>query len=580
MFKDGTFGNSFDKLVSGISAEERRFLLEKLKKENLAAPPETLEPVEVEISDTRTLEARIQTEPLFYRFMLWLRSLFTTQSRETLYNKDFIADTAHKTARAHPGLIDFSRSVLESVFYEKLKDLHDCASFFKPYLAVVYDALGEFYVFLSTFIAPEIAEHIDNEADPYTISFDRPLTNELRGSLMRKLDAVVRDISRESKAAMYEAVRSTEWLRQFTALPYLHFIAQFTAIASSSHTCPFANALVDYAAFARVLSNGVPISNELLQCIFFFVRKKTMRAISLDIDAENALREFLTKSASMLSGIRMFMGTVPIVALGRIIYGNCTWFPDAFGGAEDWMIKFRGQWKAAFDERWNAWLADRKKHQLLDTLTAYFDLKEFPELPYRPWTSLWGGIPFRCETTAGFLAWFAAHKYQDAIPTLTTLMLEGIFLKNENRIEFSEAVNDFSAVNKKIEAFADSLSPRGTRGIVFEDTAAEHLRSLQGQARIDSLMIRMEGEVRTLARTFCSSCRTIENIFSGIFNESKSGEYDALQNLMTIQGRENQDFRDKMLDVRNLLQNAFKLLAEIEPFDLPSEASSGTAGRQ
>ena len=47
MFKDGTFGNSFDKLVSGISAEERRFLLEKLKKENLAAPPETLEPVEV-----------------------------------------------------------------------------------------------------------------------------------------------------------------------------------------------------------------------------------------------------------------------------------------------------------------------------------------------------------------------------------------------------------------------------------------------------------------------------------------------------------------------------------------------------
>lgn len=72
MFKDGTFGNSFDKLVSGISAEERRFLLEKLKKENLAAPPETLEPVEVEISDTRTLEARIQTEPLFYRFMLWL----------------------------------------------------------------------------------------------------------------------------------------------------------------------------------------------------------------------------------------------------------------------------------------------------------------------------------------------------------------------------------------------------------------------------------------------------------------------------------------------------------------------------
>lgn len=580
MFKDGTFANSFDKLVSGISAEERRFLLEKLKNENIAARSDTLDFADAELSDTRTLEARIQTESFFYRVMLWLRALFTTQSRETLYNKDFIADAAHKTARAHPGLIDFSQGVLESLFYEKLKDLHDCASFFKPYLAVIYDAAGEFYVFLSTFIAPEIAEHIDNEADPYTISFDRPLTNELRVSLMRKLDAAVRDISRDAKAALYEAVRTTEWLRQFTALPYLHFIAQFTAIASNSHTCPFANAQSDYAAFARLLANGVSVSNELLQCIFFFVRKKTIRAFVLDTDAENALREFSAKSAAMLSGIRMFTATVPIVALGRIIYGNCTWFPDAFGGAEDWTIKFRGQWKTVFDERWNAWLADRKKHQLLDTLKVHFALKEFPELPYRPWTSLWGGIPFRCEMTAGFLAWFALHKYHDVIPTLTTLMLEGIFLKNENRVEFSEAVNDFSSTNKKIEEFAESLSPRGTRGSIFEETASEHLRSLQGQTRIDSLMLRMEGEVRILANAFCASCRTIENIFSGIFSESKKDKYDALQNLMTIQGRENRNFRDKMLGVRNLLQNSFKLLAEIEPFDLPREASSAAAGRQ
>ena len=218
MFKDGTFANSFDKLVSGISAEERRFLLEKLKNENIAARSDTLDFADAELSDTRTLEARIQTESFFYRVMLWLRALFTTQSRETLYNKDFLAAAAHKTARAHPGLIDFSQGVLESLFYEKLKDLHDCASFFKPYLAVIYDAAGEFYVFLSTFIAPEIAEHIDNEADPYTISFDRPLTNELRVSLMRKLDAAVRDISRDAKAALYEAVRTTEWLRQYCAI--------------------------------------------------------------------------------------------------------------------------------------------------------------------------------------------------------------------------------------------------------------------------------------------------------------------------------------------------------------------------
>ena len=288
----------------------------------------------------------------------------------------------------------------------------------------------------------------------------------------------------------------------------------------------------------------------------------------------------MKNSAATLSGIRMFIETVPLIAIGRIVHGNCTWFPEAFGGAEDWTVKFRVQWKAAFDERWNSWLSDRKKHQLVNSLTVHFGLHEFPELPYRPWASLWGGIPFRCEMTAGFLAWFASNKYQDAIPTLTTLMLEGIFLKNENRIEFSEAVNDFASTNKKIESFTESLAPRGTRGIVFEGIASERIRSLKGQSRIDSLMLTIETEVRELSGAFCRECRIIENIFSGIFNEGKNADYDALQNLMTIQGRDNQDFRDKMLDVRNLLQNAFKLLAEIEPFNLPRDVSSDTAGTE
>ena len=491
-----------------------------------------------------------------------------------------MADTARKIARAHPGLIDFPHGVLESIFYEKLKDIHDCASFFKPYIAAAYENSGEFYVFLSTFVAPEIAEHIDNEADPYAIPFDRPLTNELRVSLARKLDAAIRDISSEAKANMYEAVRAVEWLRQFTALPYLHFLAQFTAIASSSHTCPFGNAHTDYASFARVLSNGVSISNEVLESLFFFVQRKATRTLALDADSEKALKDFLKKAAATLSSIRMFIETVPLVPIGRIVHGNCTWFPEPFGGAEDWSIKFRGQWKAIFDERWNSWLTDRKKHQLVDSLYVHFGLQEFPELPYRPWASLWGGIPFRCEMTAGFLAWFASNKYGEAMPTLTTLMLEGIFLKNENRIEFSEAVNDFASTNKKIEAFTESLAPRGTKGIVFESIASEHIRSLKGQERIDSLMLTIEAEVRELGSAFCKECRTIENIFSGIFNESKSADYDVLQNFMTIQGRDNQDFRDKMLDVRSLLQNAFKLLAEIEPFNLPREAPSDAAAAE
>lgn len=576
MAKESQQRNSFDELVAGISADERKFLLEKLRHSGTGVSMQTFTAPDDDDEDIRTLQTRLQSESLLYRFILWLRSFFSKQPSEDIYNEDLIANLARKVNRVHPGLIDYSHDLLQSLFYEKLKQLKECSDFFKPYITVMNDDAGEFYVFLSTFIAPEITESVDSEADPYSIPFDRQLTGELRASLLRKLDAATHDLQPESKRSMYAAVRSLEWLRQFTSLPYLHFLAQFTAIISDSYTCPFSNAQADYPAFARVLSNGVPVSNEALEALFLFPQRKQMKVLDLDSDNEKALREFLAKSASMFSMMQMFISTVPVNAVGRIIFDDCSWVPDDFGGGEDWGVKFRDHWKRVFDERWESWLRDRKKQQLSVVLNTDFGLKEFPDLPNRPWADLWGGVPFRCEMTAGFLAWFNANKFSEVMPVLNTLMLEGVFLNNENRTEFSEAVNEFSAVNDKIENFVDSLSPRGSVGSAFDQISAEHIRSLKGQARVDSLILNAETGIHEIDVSFCKTCRTLERVFHGILDDEKDTSYDSLQNLMTIRGHENREFREKMASVRDVLRNAQQLLAEIEPLDLPRQAASDT----
>ncbi|MBP3709072.1 MAG: hypothetical protein J6I73_01485 [Treponema sp.] len=577
MERDKQPKHSFDELVAGITADERRFLLEKIRQSSASMTIQTLESPEVAVADERSIQVRIQSEPLLYRFFLWLRAFFTKQPQDVLYNKDRLLELVRKINRAHPGLIDNAHKVLQSIFYEKIKELQGCADFFKPYISVAHENAGDFYVFLSTFTAPEIAEAINNDADPYTIPFERPLTNELRVSLTRKLDAAIRNISPAAKQNMYDSIRSIEWLKQLSSLPFIHFIAQFTAIATQSYTCPFANAQTDYPAFARVLSNGMPIQNEVLEALFLFVQRKTSKNSMLDPDSEKALKDFLKRAVSKFSVIQMFIESVPLIALGRIIFSDISWQPESFGGAEDWSIKFRGQWKQIFDERWNAWLRDRKKNQLIDVLRTHFHLDEFPELPYRPWTTLWDGIEFHCEMTAGFLAWFNTYKYQEVMTVLNTIVLEGIFLKNENRTEFSEAINNFVTVNQQIEAFVYSLSPRGSIGTVFDTIASEHIRSLQGQSRIDSIMITAEAHVHGFHIAFCEQCRTIENIFHGIFDDAKDKKYDSLQNLMTIRGRENHEFREKMLETRNILKNTQQILAEIEPLDLPRQPSSEAA---
>lgn len=578
MVECGQEKNSFDELVAGISSEERKVLLERVKNCGTDASVQTMEMSADDIPDNRTIQIRIRSESLLYRFILWLRSFFTKIPKEEIYNSDLIEDLAHKVNRVHPGLVDFQHRLLQSLFYEKLRELKESSDFFKPFINEMNDNPGEFYVFLSTFIAPEIAAEINSEADPYSIPFERELTNELRVSFVRKLDTAARNISPNSRHIMYSTIRSLEWLRQLTSLPYLHFIAQFTAIVSDSYTCPFTNALTDYPLFARVLSNGMPVSNEALEALFFFPQRKAAKTLDVDVDNEKALREFLMRAVSSFSMIQMFISTVPIIAIGRILFEDYNWQPESFGGAEDWSVKFREQWKKVFDERWEDWLRDRKKKQLSVVLNTNFGLKKFPELPFRPWCDLWGGVPFHCEMTSGFLAWFYANKYNDVMYVLNTLMLDGVFLNKDNRAEFSEAINEFAAVNQKIGTFVDSLSPQGNIGIAFDKISAEHIRSLKGQARIDSLILNAETGIHEIDVAFCKQCRVIENIFHGILDETKDTRYESIQNLMTIKGRDNRVFREKMVEVRGILKNAQKLLAEIEPLDLPRQTAAEFSG--
>ena len=107
MVECGQEKNSFDELVAGISSEERKVLLERVKNCGTDASVQTMEMSADDIPDNRTIQIRVRSESLLYRFILWLRSFFTKIPKEEIYNSDLIEDLAHKVNRVHPGLVDF-----------------------------------------------------------------------------------------------------------------------------------------------------------------------------------------------------------------------------------------------------------------------------------------------------------------------------------------------------------------------------------------------------------------------------------------------------------------------------------------
>lgn len=559
---------SFDELVAGISSDERKYLLARINQNREHSFP-LVQPAREE-TDSFTLDIKLNSESFLYKLFLWIRSLVSKKHRLEIYNNDLIRTLARKINKNHPGIVDMQNGLILSLFYEKLKELKNAADFFKPYFNIFNENPGKFYVFMSTFIAPEIASSINAEADPYSVPFEKEGTKEVRSSLLKKMEGILKDIPQKSRAVMYDAVKSLNWLKRFSELPYMHFLAQFTAIVSETYTCPFTNAQTDFNALASVLSDARSIPNEALEALFLFPQRKGGATVELDQDTEKSMREFLSKSAAGISMVQMFISTVPFFALGKVIFSDYDWQIETFGGAEDWFVKFKEEWKIVFDERWESWLRDRKKSQLADVLMENFGILSFPELPYRPWANLWGGVPFRCEMTGGFLYWFATVKYEEVMGVLNVLVLEGVFLNNDNRAEFSEAMNKFAEINHQVQLFGESLNEKGSVGSVFAKLIADHVRTLKGQNMVNSIILNAETSVRGWESSFCDCCRTIEKVLAGILDDEKTDKkYESIQNLMTIKGRENRAYRDNLQAEREVLLESHKILAEIEPLDLP-----------
>lgn len=558
--------SAFDKLVAGMDSEDRFEMLERIKES--AAPAVQLIETENPINEKNlTLHLRFKEESFLYRFFLWIRGIIAKKDSEKIYNEDVLASMARRINRDHPGVINHRSGLLDSVFYQHLKALKSAADFFKPYFNIIDDNPGDFYVFLSSFVAPDLADEINTQADPFSLGLEIEPDPDLKNSLLRKLDEILKNIDGNAKSSMYYAVSSLNWLRLFTRLPYLHFMSQFTNIAGDLYTCPYRLAINDFDAFAAVFSSTASVQNEVLEAMLLFAQRKDFSKNSQEKDVERAVKEFLAKANQNFAVIQMFISSVPILKVGKILNADYDWIPGNIEGVEAWFPNFRSHWRKIIDIRWADWMRERKKKMLETYLNNDFGLKEFPVLEYRPWQALWLRVPFSCELTGGFISWFSEQQYDGMIEPLNEVMMEGIFLRSENRAEYSEGLNLLVDSISQFRELMERLSPDGEYGQLFDEFASSRIRSFQVQNQIDSMMTTTESEIREDVKKFANGARKLDKCLHGILEEDKDGVHEGLQNISMIKGHQNRIWRDNLKEIRKTLKKAIYYLSELEPID-------------
>ena len=555
-----TSDNTFRQLAAGISSDERAILLEKIKAVSTNLSEQTLENPFQSIDNIQTdISAELKSEFFLYKVILWLRSLFSGANVEELYAKDKVARLASELSGFAPGLVDYPHRYLTTLFYEYIRELKGCADFFRPYLSVLRENYGSYYVFLSSLILPDIDTMVNSEADPFQTPPKPNFSKEYRTSLLRRLDDILSNIPPISRNVMYKSVQSVDWLIQFSNLPFEDMLSTFSCFAADSYVCSFKNVGMLFSEFVRVLSAGKSVTGEILESMFLFIRGKSNMA---------EMDEFLASAQKHLEILHGFIASVPLVRIGKIVFEDYSWQPETFGGAEDWFVKFRNEWRVRFDRRWEQWIFECKKEGIREKLKVRFSMENFPLLENRPWTEVWGGMPFKFEFTAGFISWYFMNVFPKDIKVLKFLQLEGDFEKSENKENLTSALNDLIQVETSIVTLNQNLGRGGEFGMLFDRLSNDKLRTTAALKKINSMMANCEAVVINCKKDFCTNLRMLVCLLKGIFKDSSGDDFLSVKNLDAIAGTKNTAYISELIEIKQKFLDILELISGMEMLEI------------
>ncbi len=563
---------TFDRLVSELSAEERKDLLRRIEARVTVSSAPLFQAEDLPVSVE--LERRFNEESWFLRLWLRILSAFRGKTPIKLYEDRLASKIGIMIESRAPGLYERRRNYLLSGFRDELRSLKESARFFYEVLdgSIVRDRAA-FFAFLASLEMDFIHTRLALECDPYVYAAAHPKASEaeVRQATMKALDEILKTITEEQRTNMYRNVRALFCLKELACFLFDRALSSFSLNAEDKdYICPIFLLQEQLASLANILfSLDTPPSLPLLETLFLFKLQEKTELEGFDLIAET--EGLMSKAEDALTRIREFNRSVPLTDLVRCATRNLDFLPKAIPGGEDWFAVLRDYWKRRIEERQTAFVRDKRREQLKDSLSLFLKGKPIEALSFAvspSASSSMDAIPVRWSFCLSFLASFYKTVFvEDINKTLKSILIDGEFYKKENKIEFTDAYNEILKLGDSVSAFDRRLSPSGDLGKRFDAIRNEVIALSLKRRKIQNLIQEADGDALALIDQAERGLNTLNRVLDGILNGEAGGRYDSLSNLGSLSGRSGV-FMTSLRNTSQKIDKAVQLLSEIKAMEV------------
>jgi hypothetical protein len=574
----------FDRLVSDLSREERKEMLEKLEN-TVCLTEEPLGGEDIPPGDV-DIEKIHKALGVFQRIFLFFYTLFTGRSREEVIEKRLLNDLAREIQKTSPTIIDFKRRVFLPSFAEDILILQEAAAFFFPVLRKIMGPnKTDFIAFVAGVEMEDLRERLLLETDPYYhvakfVNKDErsihgkdlpfiilPPAAELSDSdIKRMMDNALEDLlqfmPQDGRGLMYQNMKFLQYLYNLSAFPFDRLIGSFFPVAELPPVpCVLGNIRDLVVRLTEIMhSMKLPPSPRFIRTMFLFF---------LDDQTENAefnfgyeLTRLIEEAENSLNLVRKFNKKYPMVLVARYVKNDLRYQCPAPAGGEDWFALFKQFWRGRIDQTYRLFSAKRKQDEITGEILEALESTEL--LMVEPYIAL-GDDP-SCRGAYPLCLGFLKTFFQKIFPgefnrNLKTLLLDGLFYKEDNRSEFTDAYNGLLKLSPALDKFENRLTKEGDIGRAVTQMEIEITTKAIKERKMKNLIKSADMEAEALIQGAGNNLQALIRVLNGILYGEIGGRYDTLSNLSYIGGRSNQNV---MTGLDLILNKAKKVSSLIE----------------
>jgi hypothetical protein len=424
-------------------------------------------------------------------------------------------------------------------------------------------------VFLGSLEMPGIHKLIQADTDPEALfSRYRDLSEmELRQKAFKALEDALEGITGEQRENMYRGARSLYCLKQLASFLFDRLINTFVFdVSAQGNICPAASVRDQLLVLSNILvSLKTPPPMTLLASLFIFVLTEQGNEPGFDIQLE--MRKLLSQAEASIHAIREFNQEVPLTSLLRCMLRDADISPEDIGGGEDWYAVYRERWKTQIEEQFLSFIKVRRQRDLQNAFRYFFKGTSLKMLENMISDSNPSGISVKGNFSLAFLQTFYSVVFMAEINRhIRPILLDGEFIRRENRSEFTECYNTLIKLEDVIGHFDMDISPAGDYGKRYVQ-AKNDMSSLPVKRR--KVQIVVEEAARDAERIIGQAREAMGgmiNVLGGILKKSADGKYDTLINISAIAGR-GTSFVDGITHSTDLFKTALKLLDDIDAME-------------